>query len=242
MNNKLIFLIVVIVLLFSLIFIIRKNRIAREKIRIEEKIHTARQQFMQDSLQNIRAEIDKNRTVIVREAGESKGSNTSAIIEDYSTYINTASTKSDSKTNIAVTIVDESGNISSSISGSIANVYNQTGNNGITGLLRSSFIKSSGFQELFEGNSEIIEKLKLSSRTDYVALGRIGYSTRKGTLVDGTYVCTVSISVSIISPSQKSIAKSFSFSENGNGASETQAQNAATEKLINKYYTEYSSL
>jgi len=164
------------------------------------------------------------------------------VVEDFSSYINTSFTNSNSKTNIAVTVVDENGNISSSISSSIANIYNQTGNSGNTGLIRSSFIHKSGFQELFEGNSEIIENLKLSSHTDYIALGKIRYSIRRGTLVDGTIICTASLTMSIVSTNQKSIAKSFTFSENGNGVTETQAQEAATEKLINKYFNEYSSL
>lgn len=164
------------------------------------------------------------------------------VTEDFSSYINTSITNSSGKTNIAVTIVDESGNLSSSLSSSIANIYNQTGNSGNTGLIRSSFIHKSGFQELFEGNSEIIEKLKLSNYADYVALGKIQYSIRKGALVEGTFVCTASITMSIISTNQKSIAKNFSFSENGNGTTETQAKEAAIEKLINKYFNEYSSL
>jgi hypothetical protein len=163
-------------------------------------------------------------------------------LEDYSAYINTASTYSSGKTNIAITVVDENGNISTSISSSIANIYNQTGNSGNTGLIRSSFIHKSGFQELFEGNSEIIEKLKLSNHTDYIALGKIRYSMHKGTLVDGTIICTASLTMSIVSVNQKSITKSFTFAENGNGVTETQAKEAATEKLINKYYNEYSSL
>lgn len=164
------------------------------------------------------------------------------VIEDFSSYINPSLNNTSDKTNIAVTVVDEVGNISSSISSSIANIYNQTGNSGNTGLLRSSFIHKSGFQELFEGNSEIIEKLKLSNHADYVALGKIQYSTSKGTLVDGTFVCTATITMSIISANQKSIAKNFSFSEKGNGVSESQAKEYALRNLIDKYNNEYSSL
>lgn len=243
MNNKLIFLIVVLALLFGLIFIISKNRNAREKVRMEEKIHSERQQFVQDSLQNIRAINDKTKSGVEGVTGTIKGGGSTPIpSEDFSSYINTSITNSSGKTNIAVTVVDENGNISSSISSSIANIYNQTGNSGNTGLIRSSFIHKSGFQELFEGNSEIIEKLKLSSHTDYIALGKIRYTIRKGTLVDGTIICTASLTMSIVSANKKSISKSFTFSENGNGVNETQAQEAATEKLINKYYNEYSSL
>ena len=242
MNNKLIFLIVVLALLFGLIFIISKNRNAREKARMDEKINSERQKFVQDSLQNIREINDNTKSGVEGIAGKIKGgTSVPTPKEDFSSFINTSIANSSGKTNIAVTIVDENGNISSSISSSNANIYNQTGNSGNTGLIRSSFIHKSGFQELFEGNSEIIEKLKLSSHTDYIALGKILYSIRKGTLVDGTIICTASITMSIVSTNLKSIAKSFTFSENGNGVTETQAQQAATVKLINKYYNEYSS-
>ena len=244
MNNKLIFLTVVLAVLFGLIFIISKNRNAREKIRIEERVHAQRQQFVQDSLQNIQANHNKTNTGVDNVIGTIKRSviTPTPPREDFSAYINTSITNSNGITDIAVTVVDEKGNISAPISSSIATIYNQTGNTGNTGLLRSSFIHKSGFQELWEGNSEIIEKLKLNRHTDYVAIGRIRYAIRKGTLVDGTIVCTASMTMSIISATQTSIVKSFSCSENGNGVTESQAQEAATEKLIIKYYSEYSSL
>jgi hypothetical protein len=237
MNNKLIFLIVVLALLFGLIFVISKNRTAREKVLIEEKIRLGRQQFVHDSLQKRSGNIDLENL-----STNKSGRSIQTPNEDFSSYINASIINSSDKTDIAVTVVDENGNISSSISNSIANIYNQRGNTGNTGLLQSSFVHKSGFQELFEGNSEIIEKLNLSSHTDYIALGTIQYSIRKGTLVDGTVVCTTSLTMNIISSSKKSIVKSFSYSENGNGVTEPQAKEAATEKLINKYYNEHSSL
>jgi hypothetical protein len=243
MNNKLIFLLIVLGLLIGLIFIIGGNRKAREETRKEEIKIAARKQYVQDSLQNIRANNDKIVTGVARETVINKGgSNTKAQSEDFNSYINSSITNSSSNTSVAVTIVDENGNIASSISSSIANIYNQTGNNGITGLLRSSFINKSGFQELFEGNSEIIYKLKLDTHTDYLVLGKVQYSMRKGTLVEGTSICTASISVSIISANSKTIFKGFNFSVNGNGSTDSQAEEKATQQLLSKYKSEYSSL
>jgi len=243
MNNKLIFLIVVLALLFGLIFIINKGRNAREKIRIEEKKYTERQQFVKDSIQNIQAINSETKSVNDGKVGYNKGggSNTSPS-EDFSSYINTSITNSSGTTNIAVTIVDENGQLSSSISSSIANIYDQTGNFGDTGLIRSSFIKKSSFQELSEGNSEIIEKLKLSKYADYVAIGKISYSYRKGTLVDGTIICTVKLIMNIISANHKSLVKSFTCTSNGNGTTEDQAKEIAIEKLLSDYISEYSSI
>lgn len=53
MKNKLIFLIVVVLMLFSLVYIIKKGCNQREKIRLEEKVHADRELFIQDSIQNI---------------------------------------------------------------------------------------------------------------------------------------------------------------------------------------------
>lgn len=162
--------------------------------------------------------------------------------ENFNSYINTSIKNSSEDTSYAITIVDEYGNISLSISSSISNIYKQSGNIGHIGLLKSSFVHKNEFQELFEGNSIIIEKLKLDDYIDYLVLGKIEYSMKQGKLVEGTLICTASISISIISANQKSITQSFSFSVNGNGVSESQAKEIAIQKLINKYNNEYLSL
>ena len=162
--------------------------------------------------------------------------------EDFRSYINPSITNTSDKTNIAVTVVDEKGNISFSISSSIANIYNQTESQGSSGLIRSNFVHKSGFQELFEGNSEIIEKLKLSSHADYVAIGKISYPIIKGTLEGGTFVCKASVTMNIISTSQKSLVKSFTCPAIGNGVTEDQAKEYAINKLLRKYTSDYSSI
>ena len=242
MKNRLIFLIVVFVLLFGLIFIISNNRKSRERIRTTEKVRLERQKFFEDSLLNIQIIADRTKANQSKEVNVKNGVGNSNIpIEDFGSYLNSSITNT-SSTDIAVTVVDENGNIASSISSSIANIYTQTGNNGKTGLIRSSFLHKSGFQELFEGNSEIIGKLKLNKHADYVAIGKISYSIRKGTSVDATFVCTVSLNMNIISANQKGLVKSFTCSANGNGATEGQAKEYAIDKFLNKYISEYSSI
>lgn len=258
MNNKLVFLIVVLALLFGLIFIISKNRKDREKVRIEEKTHfeqqqyvqdslqkiyIGRQQYVQDSLQNVRSNNDliRNNSTI-NTTSNSLVVNSPIPSEDFSSYINSSISNSSGTITVAVTILDRYGNVSSSLSSSIADIYSQTDKSGITGLLRNSFIQKSSFQELFEGNSDIIDKLKLSRYTDYVAIGKISYSTRKGTLVDDTFVCMISLTMNIISANQKWLVKSFTCTANGNGATEDQAREYAIDKLLSKYISEYSAI
>jgi len=159
--------------------------------------------------------------------------------ESFAEYINRLS-KSPDKRNIAITITDRKRNIASSLSSSIAGIYSELGFNAKTGLLRSSFLKRAEYAELMEGNSDIIEKMDLGGFTDHLALGVIDYVFRDGTLVDKTYVCTASLKMSIISTEEMSIVKSFTISENANGATQDQAMEGAIEKVINKYYNQYA--
>ncbi len=259
MGNKFIFLTIVLLVLFGLVFLINQNRTARAKTVSKENARIARDQIRRDSLHTaqINSIQGKNQspetsptTHGISSSPASTPTNTRVYTENtsqersenYSDYINPSVTNNPSNTNVTVTIVDENGNIASSISSSIAQIYTQSGNNGSSGLLRSSFTHKSGFEELIEGNSEIINNLKLSNYTDYAAIGKIRYSFRKGTLADGTIICNVSLSMSIISSIQKTITKSFSYSVIGNGVTETQAKEHAVQKLIDKYNSEYSSI
>jgi hypothetical protein len=161
---------------------------------------------------------------------------------DLRSFINTFVTKENGKTNIAITVIDESGNFNASISTSIADIYNQNGNKAIVGLLKVSFIHDHRFQEMIEGNSEILEKLNLQEYTDYIAIGEIQYSFKDGTLVNGTFVCIASIRMNIFSASQKSLIKSFEISENANGTSKEQSRKIAVEKVLNRFSTDYNTI
>lgn len=158
--------------------------------------------------------------------------------ENYSSYINPKN-----RANVSVIIVDAGGNLSNTASSEIAAVYQKAGKSTSVGLIRSTFIRKPDFQELCEGNSGIIQKLNLGSYADYLAIGKINFASRAGKLVDGTIVCSASISMSIISTSNKSLIKSFAISNaNGNGADESQAKADALQKLLDRYFNEHSSL
>lgn len=159
--------------------------------------------------------------------------------ENYRLYLNTSLPKSI----ISVIIVDANGNISNSTSNSIADIYKKTGKSASIGLIRSAFIKKPEFQELCEGNSEVIQKLSLSLYADYLAVGRIVYMNRAGTLVNGTIICTATLSMNIMSTNTNSLERSFTISNvNGNGVDELQAKEDAFQKLLDRYFNEYSSL
>lgn len=158
--------------------------------------------------------------------------------ENYSSYINPQS-----RVQVSVVVLDAAGKISNPISSSIAEIYRKTGKTASTGLIRSSFVEKPEFIELCEGNAGIIKKLNLHEYADYLAVGRTQFTNQAGKLVDETIICTASMSIDIISTDSKSLKKSYTISNaSGNGVTESQAKEQALQKLLDRYFNNFSSL
>jgi hypothetical protein len=168
----------------------------------------------------------------------------SRLLKDHSSnYISYINNPGANKSEISIVIIDEKGVVSNSVSNEIAKIYSQSGKKTTIGLIKSKFIKTSDFKRLFDGNSDMIKKLKLDQYTNYLGLGKISYSFRNGSLVDGTVICNASINMNIISANNKSLLQSFTIQNAiGNGSTESQAQEEALKRLVNIYATEHTSL
>ncbi len=164
------------------------------------------------------------------------------IVEDYGKYINSSGTD---KTNVSVLVIDDKGNILNPLSKSIADIYMKEGKKISIGLLTGDFVnnKQNDFQDLFDGNASMIQKLNLDKYTDYLILGKVKYTDASGSEASGTTVCTAILSVSIISTSTKSLIKSFETDPcPGNDVTESQAKANANINLLSLYQDKYSSL
>jgi hypothetical protein len=159
--------------------------------------------------------------------------------KDYQVFVNQPTIKND----VSVLIIDENAKNLTIESNAIADVYTQAGKRAGVGLIRDPFLLYPEFQDLFDGNSTVIEKLKLNHYTDYLAMGRIVYSFRSGTLVKGTVICTASIVMNLISVKDKMLYRSFTTPDaNGNGVTKAQAQEQAFHRLLDHYFIENTSL
>lgn len=149
---------------------------------------------------------------------------------------------SDSKYDIAILITDNNNQIVNDLASKIGSIYKNQGHSITSSFFTTSFIKSKYLNELQNSNSDIIDMLKLNNRIKYIVIGKINYSFRKGTLAEGSSICTAKITIRIISVNQKSIKNEFECSVNGNGTNEDQAKEYAVDKLLSKYISEYSSI
>jgi len=159
-------------------------------------------------------------------------------VKDYAAFVNQSICQ---KVDISILIIDTKGKNFPEASNAVAEVYTQSGKRTCTGLLKESFLLHSEFQGLFDGNPTIIKNLNVAKYTDYLGLGKISCSFRSGTLVQGTVICSASITMNIISVKNHSLVRSFTVPVvNGNGVTEQQARDEAIYKLVNNYFTDYS--
>jgi hypothetical protein len=155
--------------------------------------------------------------------------------ENFEDYINSIQPKTD----LSVIIVDESGNISTSLSSSIAKIYSKAGFKTSSSFLRSNFINTPHFVELFEGDSKIIDSLQLHTYVDYLVIGKVSF---KPSIASDMKVYNAAISVSIISATKHSIQKAFTVDAYGNGFDDNQAKETAIRNAIDKYTQNFSSI
>src|SRR5258706_5257901 len=163
--------------------------------------------------------------------------------KDLSTYVNFSE-----MVDVSVIVVDTAGNIETSLSGDIANVYAKSGKSTGIGLLENRFAKRPEFNDLFEGNSTVIEKLKLNMHTNYLVIGKINYNhfTRpEPDSINVTFACNALIKISIINVAKKYVTQSFTVDSDGpwgNIFSPSGAKQAALKSLLDKYTKEHSFL
>ncbi len=167
-----------------------------------------------------------------------KSSQVSANTEDYSAYVNTPA----KKLGVMITIIDKYGNILPFLSSDIAKVYKENGYESGTGLLKNNFTKSMKFEDLIEGNTELMKNLGLNNYADYIVLGRTSDTSYPNSEVSNSIINSISLSVSVISTQDNSV-NNFKLPDcNGNGKTAALAKEDARNRLLRYYYQNYSTL
>lgn len=156
-----------------------------------------------------------------------------AMTIDYSIYINKPSRiKSNKAKTISITIIDETGNISPTLSSSISSFHNNNLVESYTTLLRNNFVTTNFFSELMTGNSQIIDNLNLADYVDFVLIGIVRYETTSDDEIKGVNSI---LNISILDVVNKTIYDSYEINAFGDGFTMTQARQTSNKNLLDKY-------
>jgi len=107
----------------------------------------------------------------------------------------------------------------------------------IYNLFKEKLFKSEGFfGEIYEGNTEILTQVDALSGVNYLILGRLNYSFRKGAAIDKELVsCDINFSYKVISKNAE-VIKVDSINVIGPGFSEDAALTKGLEIISEKYF------
>ncbi len=105
----------------------------------------------------------------------------------------------------------------------------------IINFFKEEGFKSKGFfKEIYDGNTEILKRANALSKIDYIVLGKISYSFRKGAVDSDLVSCDINFSYKIINKNAE-IVRSDNISVIGPGFSEDAALERGLEILAEKY-------
>jgi hypothetical protein len=105
----------------------------------------------------------------------------------------------------------------------------------IINLFKEDQFKSMGFfQEIYNGNTEILKQADAFPKVDYILLGKLNYSFRKGTVDRDLVSCDINFSFKIINKNAE-IIRSDSLNVTGPGFSEDTALERGLEILSETY-------
>lgn len=106
----------------------------------------------------------------------------------------------------------------------------------ITDLFRQDLITRGYFNDLYQGDKELLKLATNASRVDYLILGRLNYSFRRGTHVDNDLVsCEITLSFKAINQAGD-VVRGDSFRVVGPGFSENAALERGIELLSDQFY------
>ena len=143
---------------------------------------------------------------------------------------------------IVIAILNDQELIDNNLNSKIAHIYSAKGHKSSNSLFKKSFYNSHEYDNLCNGDMDVISNLNLQNHTRYIAFGKLKGNSKEGKLVNGTVVYSGTLSMTIISTLHKS-SDSFEINNiNGNGSTIEQAKDHSLNKILSIYSENHLNL
>jgi len=145
-----------------------------------------------------------------------------------------------SSTDIAILILNSHNIADNSLAADIAGLYKDKGFSVSSSLFTQNFINLNYFDKVENGDSQIIQELKLPAGLKYIVLGKYENEFEDGSYTK--YISRARLNVSIISCATKSQSNSFELRVANGYDDKDHAEEGAIEKLIEDYKANHLNL
>lgn len=152
-------------------------------------------------------------------------------------YLNLSVTNIPQSEEIAILIVDNSGNERTDINSKVASLAKSKHLNPVPGMFKVAFIKDGLMDKVLSGNLSYLKSLDIYKHVDNVVFGKVSFDTKINQELQGVLSTSASLEIKWIDCRQAGVAKSEVFYATGSGFSQSEAENSAINLLLNKMQT-----
>jgi hypothetical protein len=147
-------------------------------------------------------------------------------------YLNSVPNRSGGRQLVACLGVSDTGKIDFTLNSALASRFSQSGAQAFSSLFTPEFVADGMFSTLFAGSRDPILKLELAKSIDALVLARQHAEFATNPNLENVITATLKLEVISISPSGNAPDRTWTFTANGAGFTQTEARQQAAERLI----------
>jgi len=149
-------------------------------------------------------------------------------------YLNNGFSRTTGSETLALVVVTENGKLDHTVSTALAN-HLQINNVKISSsFFKPEFVSDNLFANVFEGSTEILNKLELAKSLDALLLARQTVQYSKDPSLENVISAHMQLEVQVVPVASHIQNQAWSFKANGSGFTEGEARTMAEERLIKK--------
>jgi len=133
---------------------------------------------------------------------------------------------------VIVAIVGSDNKLVASFSQQISDIYLKKGFAAITSIFSNSFYSSGKFDQVYNGNQDLLAKMSIGKYTDYLAIGKVDFTFKQNTIDNTMTTATANFEFKMISVIDGTSNQSMSKTVAGTGWSAQTAQDNAQNNLV----------
>jgi multidrug efflux pump subunit AcrA (membrane-fusion protein) len=147
-------------------------------------------------------------------------------------YVNSGFSKTPGSESLAIVVV-QNGKLDQTIAAALADHFKSDSIKVPTSFFKPAFVSDNLFGSLFDGSTEVLDKLILKNYLDGLVLAREAVQyTKNSTSLDNVLTANMTLEIQLVPVSSNIQKESWKFTATGAGFSQTEAESMAEERLI----------
>lgn len=147
-------------------------------------------------------------------------------------YLNAGLSRTPGSKTLALVVATENGKVDQAVSAALANHFKAGTVKISTSFFKPEFVSDKVFANVFDGSTEILNKLELANSLDALLLARLAVRYSKDSSLDNLISANLQLAVQVVPIGGNIQNQTWTFTASGAGFSQAEAWSMAEERLI----------